>query len=164
MVIIREINDPKQKSNICNLILRALPDWFGVEASIIDYANRVQTMLFWTAFDNEKPIGFISIQNHNRYTSEICVMGILKEYHRQGIGKKLFSCCEKYCIENKIEYLTVKTLDASASSKSYEKTRAFYLSVGFRPLEVFPSYWDKNNPCLLMGKFLGNAKERENVT
>jgi hypothetical protein len=49
-------------------------------------------------------------------------------------------------------FLTVKTLDESRESKSYEKTRKFYLSVGFLPLEVFPLLWDENNPCLFMAK------------
>jgi hypothetical protein len=51
-----------------------------------------------------------------------------------------------------MEFLTVKTLDESRASKSYEKTRLFYLSVGFKPLEVFPLLWDKDNPCLFMAK------------
>jgi len=64
----------------------------------------------------------------------------------------LVACCEAYCHEYKMEYLTVKTLDTSAGSKSYEKTILFYLSVGFRPLEVFPLFWDEDNPCLFMVK------------
>jgi len=154
MIEIREIFDPDVKSNICNDTLRALPNWFGNEAPIVDYTKQVQSMPFYAAFDNDKALGFITIKVHNAYTSEVCVMGILKEYHRQGIGKRLIECCEKYCKENNMEFLTVKTVDESSDSKSYEKTRSFYLSVGFKPLEVFPLYWDKDNPCLFMVKKL----------
>jgi ribosomal protein S18 acetylase RimI-like enzyme len=149
-----EIHDPNTKSIICNDILRALPNWFGNEAAIVDYTEQVQAMPFYAAFDNNKAIGFVALKMHNQYTAEVCVMGILKEYHRQGIGKTLISYCETYCIESKREYLTVKTLDESRASKSYEKTRLFYLSVGFKPLEVFPLYWDKDNPCLFMVKHI----------
>ena len=154
MFKIRQVNTPEQKSHICSSILRALPTWFGIEAAIVDYVEETRSMPFWAAFDGEQPIGFVALKVHNPYTSEICVMGILKDYHRQGIGKKLVECCGAFCSDNNAEYLTVKTLDGSVPSKSYTKTRQFYLAVGFRPLEVFPLHWDKNNPCLFMAKHL----------
>ena len=91
---------------------------------------------------------------HTPYASEICVMGILKQYHRLGIGRKLVETCEAFCHENNTEYLTVKTLDGSRESQSYAKTRQFYMSMGFRPLEVFPLHWDAANPCLFLAKYL----------
>lgn len=154
MFEIKKINSPEQKSHICDLILRILPNWFGVEASIIDYVNKTQSMPFWAAFDEEKPIGFAALKEHNRYTSEVCVMGIAPEYHRRGIGRELIKCCEACCTDNHVEYLTVKTLDGSVNSEGYAKTRRFYFSMGFRPLEVFPMHWDKDNPCLFMAKSL----------
>lgn len=47
-------------------------------------------------------------------------------------------------------YLTVKTLGPSAGYEPYERTRAFYEAVGFRPLEEFTSIWGPENPCLMM--------------
>lgn len=152
MIEIREIINPDKKSNICNSIMRELQNWFGNEVAIVDYTNQVRSMPFYAAFFENNAVGFVAVKVHNSYTSEVCVMGILKEYHRQGIGKKLISLCEKYCKENKMEYLTVKTLDESSGSKSYANTRAFYTSIGFKPLEVFPLFWDKDNPCLFLIK------------
>ncbi len=152
MFEIKEIHDPNEKSSICDNILKALPNWFGNMAAIDDYAKQVRTMPFYAAFDQSSPIGFAALKIHNTYTSEICVMGVLKEYHRQGIGRKLIETCEKHCTENQTEFLTVKTLDESRESKSYAKTRLFYFSMGFRPLEVFPLLWDKDNPCLFLAK------------
>lgn len=151
---ITEIIDQHLKSAICNDVLRALPNWFGNEAAIVDYTNMVQDMPFYAAFDGETPIGFVAIKIHNAYTAEVCVMGVYKKYHRRGIGRQLISCCVQYCEENGHGFLTVKTLDASAKSKSYEKTRLFYSALGFRPLEVFPLFWDEDNPCLLMAKHI----------
>ncbi len=131
-----------------------MPNWFGVEASIVDYVEQVKKMTFYAAFDSDNPIGFVAIKVHNSFAAEVCVMGVLKEYHRQGIGKQLIKSCETYCKENGIEFLTVKTLDQSRESKSYEKTRLFYQLVGFKPLEVFPLLWDKDNPCLFMIKVI----------
>lgn len=154
MFNIKQVEVPEQKAHICDLILHALPNWFGVEASITNYIQKVQTMPFWVALDGEKPVGFIALKVHNSYTSEVCVMGVLKEYHRQSIGKQLIGCCETFCINNDSEFLTVKTLDESAVSESYARTRNFYFAMGFRPLEVFPLHWDKDNPCLFMAKHL----------
>jgi len=154
MIEIKEVFVPEEKSAICNSVLRALPNWFGVEASIVDYVKKVRTMPFYTAFDDAEPVGFVAIKAHNPYTSEIYVMGVLKEYHRKGIGKKLVALCEQSCRDSSVEFLTVKTLDESRESKSYEKTRLFYLSIGFRPLEVFPLFWDEDNPCLFMAKHI----------
>jgi len=36
--------------------------------------------------DESNPLGFISIKENNPYTAEIYVMGVLPDYHNQGIG------------------------------------------------------------------------------
>lgn len=154
MYDIKIVTDKNQKSLICESILRALPNWFGVEESILDYKNSSREMPFYAVYEGNKAIGFVAIKIHNIYTAEICVMGSLPEYHRKGIGKMLVEKCEEFCREKKMEFLTVKTLDESRESKSYEKTRKFYLSMGFRPLEVFKTLWDEANPCLFMAKDL----------
>ena len=154
---VNEIQNPDEKADICNDILRALPDWFGVEASIVDYINQVKEIPFFTVSDGEKTLGFVALKIHNPHTAEVCVMAVLKEYHRKGAGKQLINCCENYCIKNGFEFLTVKTLDESRESESYRKTRLFYASVGFKPLEVFPLIWDEANPCLFMAKCIGGS-------
>lgn len=156
MTGIQEITLSEEKAYICNTILRALPDWFGIESAIVAYVEEVQSMPFFAAFDDDKLVGFIAIKKHNPYTYEVYVMGVLQEYHRHGVGKKLIQFCESFCRDNEAEYLTVKTLDESRENESYEKTRQFYLAMGFRPLEVFPLLWDKENPCLFMAKCLVN--------
>ena len=153
-----EVTDELKKSEICNDILRALPSWFGNEAAIVDYTNQVRDMPYAAAYADGGPVGFIAVKNHNAYTAEVCVTGILPVYHRQGIGRGLIQWCEEYCLKNGKEFLTVKTLDEAGLSKSYDKTRKFYLAVGFKPLEVFPLFWDEDNPCLFMVKCINTKK------
>ncbi len=136
---IEETFKPMEKAGICNDTLRALPDWFGIEASIVDYTNEVQSMAFYAAFDAETPIGFVALKAHNPFTAEVYVMAVRKEYHRQGVGRALIECCEDFCRKNEHEFLTVKTLDEAGASSSYDNTRLFYFSTGFRPLEVSPT-------------------------
>ena len=156
---LREIIEKNKKTEICNAILRALPNWFGNELAIVDYTDQVRDMPFLAAFVDGAPVGFVAIKEHNQYTAEVCVMGIITGYHRQGIGSIMIRWCEEYCLANGKEFLTVKTLDESRASKSYEKTRQFYLAIGFKPLEVFPLYWDKDNPCLFLVKCINHHRE-----
>ena len=155
MIKIVDIQLPDEKSSVCNNILRALPDWFGNEESIIDYVEKVIDMPFIVAYDDDRAIGFVAIKTHNEFTAEVCVIGVLDSYHRQGVGEKLIKACEMFCHNNQKEFLTVKTLDASANYEPYDKTRNFYIKMGFKPLEVFPLHWDNENPCLFMAKYVG---------
>lgn len=153
---LKEIIDKKTKSNICNQILRALPDWFGIEDSIVEYVNDVKDMLFYAYYDLEQPVGFIAVKVHNTFTSEVYVMGILKDYHKQGIGRTLIEAAEAYCIKQGMKALTVKTLADTVNNEAYANTRSFYASMGFIPLEIFPDLWGPANPCLMLVKFIEN--------
>jgi len=152
---ILELANPAEKSALCDTVLRALPQWFGNEAARVDYVSRVRDAPFFAAYEDGAAVGFLALKEHNAYTAEIMVMGVLPEYHRRGVGAALVRACEQSCRARKIEYLTVKTLDASSGYEPYEGTRRFYRKAGFRPLEVFPLYWDKDNPCLLMANYIG---------
>lgn len=155
MITIKEITAADDKAAICDNILRALPNWFGIEESIVDYVAGVQNKPFYALVGADGTVGFVSILVHNQYTAEIYVMGILESHHRQGLGKKIVETCKDYCRTHGMEFLTVKTLDASREDASYAKTRKFYEAMGFKPLEVFPTLWDPTNPCLFMAMYVG---------
>lgn len=154
MLEAKEINFTILKEEISSSILRQLPDWFGLEAAIDEYVQAARDQPFFVAFLDANPVGFLALRQHNQYTAEIAVMGVLKEHHRSGIGRQLVNQCQLFCQKNKLEFLTVKTLDSSRQDSNYEKTRRFYTAMGFKPLEVLPLYWDKENPCLIMIKHL----------
>lgn len=154
MFKIKEVRNAEEKYNICKNILQELPGWFGIERAIEDYANGVQNMPFYASFVQSMPFGFISINIQTTDTAEIYIMAVMKEFHRQGVGKALFQCCEKFCMDRKISFITVKTMDASHPDENYDKTRAFYIAMGFKPIGVFKTIWDEDNPCLLLAKHL----------
>ncbi|WP_149678012.1 hypothetical protein [Thermoclostridium caenicola] len=62
---------------------------------------------------------------------------------------------EDYGRRNGFKFITVKTLDASADYEPYDRTRAFYFKNGFYPLEVFPLFWNEENPCPFLAKYIG---------
>ncbi|MFH1513001.1 MAG: GNAT family N-acetyltransferase [Bacillota bacterium] len=150
MIEITRVDAPEQKAEICNAILRSLPDWFGIESSIQEYTRNVKAMPFWAATDAGTPVGFAALKLHNVFTAELYVTGIAQAYHRQGVGRRLVAQCADFCRALELRFLTVKTLDESAGSECYDRTRMFYQAAGFIPLEVFPALWDPRNPCLLM--------------
>lgn len=85
---------------------------------------------------------------------EAYVLGIRKEYHRQGYGHILFKAAEDKAKELGAKFLTVKTLAEAHPDIHYRATRLFYESIGFEPVEIFPTLWSPENPCLLMIKSL----------
>lgn len=138
----------------CEKILRSLPDWFGIESAIVDYANEIPSLHTYLAELEGEIVAFCSIKFHNEFSAEVYVMGIMPSCHRKGIGRKLVVESEKYLKEHNFEYLQVKTLSPAHPDKNYALTRKFYLSVGFRPLEELKELWGSANPCLLMIKKL----------
>ncbi len=138
----------------CEDILRALPDWFGLEKSIVEYVENMQDYPIVKAVKGGEVIGFASVKKHNTSAAEIYVMGVLRDYHRQGVGRGMLEVAEIRLRAVGITFLQVKTVDESRASEAYAQTRLFYNQQGFVPLEVFPDLWDKNNPCVQMVKAL----------
>lgn len=149
---IKELHDPDEKSKVCMEILESLPDWFGVPEAIIHYSNKCRELPVFFCFADGVPIGFAAIEQHGESSAEVTVIGIRARFHRRKIGKRLIMKCAAFCYENNLEFLTVKTLDGSSPDPYYAKTRLFYRSMGFHPLECIKEIWDERNPCLYMAK------------
>jgi len=137
---------------VCETILRALPEWFGIEAATAQYIRDVDGLPTFVAWMDGRAVGFMTVKQHFPQAAELYVLGVLPEMHQRGVGRALFSAAEAYLHQQGVEYLQVKTLSASHPDPGYAKTRAFYEAIGFRPLEEFPTLWDEANPCLLMVK------------
>ena len=159
MIHIENINQPDEKTAITKKIMHSLPAWFSPPEDIERKAVIHREYPFFAAFDESAPVGFIALKIHNRHTADIYNLGVLEPYHRKGIGRKLIEAAEKFCVDNDYQFLTVKTLDSSAEYEPYARTRTFYHKMGFIPLEVFTTFWNEENPCLFMVKWLGNKTD-----
>ena len=142
------------KSSVCEPILRSLPEWFGMEEANSQYLRDIDVLPTLLALVDGKVAGFLTIKQHNEYAAEIHIMGVYPEMHRRGIGSALMAKTERFLKQEGIEYLQVKTLGPSCPNEDYARTRAFYLAMGFKPLEEFLEIWNEENPCLLMVKGL----------
>lgn len=144
------------KGQTCKAILDALPHWFGLEDAKGRYVRGVEESVFLICREaiSSEVVGFISLKERTEATSEIYVMGIRPEFHRHGLGRKLVGEAEKLAFESGKIFLSVKTLSPGNPDPHYAITRKFYQALGFNPIEVFPTLWGKDNPCLLMIKGL----------
>ena len=138
----------------CEVILRSLPEWFGIEEAVNQLARDIETHPTFIAVMDALVVGFLTLKHHSEYATEILVMGVKRDLHRNGIGRALVESAETYLRTQNIEYLQVKTLSSSHPDEDYARTRQFYTAMGFRPLEELSTLWGEENPCLLMIKGL----------
>ena len=143
---IKEVADKNEKQLITKTILEYLTDWFAVKESRVQYIAESVSLPFFAAYDGERPVGFICLKETGKDTVEIHVMGVLKEYHRNGIGKKLFEEAKASAARKGYSFLQVKTVQMG-KYEDYDRTNRFYLALGFKEFEVFPLFWDEANPC-----------------
>ena len=88
--MIEQINDSAKKQAIARKILEALHDWFEVDESREKYISDCTNWISLAAKENDQYVGFLCLKETGDATVELAVMGVLKEYHRQGLGRKLF--------------------------------------------------------------------------
>lgn len=146
--------EPSGSGAACRRVMVALPGWFGIERSVDEYArvaDRTPTVL---ASVGDRDVGFLTVVRHTSRVAEIHVMGVLPEFHRRGVGRRMLGHAERALVADGVELLQVKTLSATKADEGYARTRAFYLASGFRPVEELPDLWGPENPALLMAKSL----------
>jgi len=155
MINLKEVVELDEKLKFVEQFVTDLPEWFGENTTIHDVIESVgsfESTPFFVAVDESEIVGFICLKIHNACTAEIAMMAVLGSQHGKGIGKKLVIRCEEFCRDNKMEFLTVKTIDESGENDNYGSTRAFYSALGFKPLQVFPKFWGEGQHCLFSVK------------
>ena len=141
-------------SEICNEILRSVPEWFGIEDAIIEYTRVIEKLPTFYAKCETKIAGLLSVKQHFSGSAEIYLMAVHRDWHRKGLGRKLLRASEEWLSESGVKFVQVKTLGESRENKEYEATRRFYEKMGFMKLEEFLDLWPEGNPCLQMVKKL----------
>lgn len=157
--MIRFINDPSECQKISREILEALKEWFEVDESREQYIRESADQPFFAAYEDktsDKPIGFLCLKETGAETVELAVMGVLKDHHREGVGRRLFAAAKDYASLHGYSFMQVKTV-RSGMYEDYDRTNMFYRSLGFKELEVFEEYWDKDNPCQIYVMSLRSA-------
>ena len=108
------------------------------------------------AVGHADPVGVLLAARHFAEAAEIHLLAVEPSLHRRGVGRALVAALETDLRADGCRALQVKTLGPSKPHSGYERTRQFYTSVGFWPLEEV-ELWGPDNPCLIMVKDLASA-------
>ena len=144
--MIEQIKDSETKKAIARKILEALHDWFEVDESREKYIADCVNWIFLAAKEDDDYVGFLCLKETGDATVELAVMGVLKEYHRNGLGRKLFEAAKKIAGEEGYSFMQVKTVQMGVY-EDYDITNRFYKACGFKELEVIKEIWGEENPC-----------------
>jgi GNAT superfamily N-acetyltransferase len=132
-------------------LLRGLPEWFGIEASIAEYVEAAGRLPGLVAYEGGAAVGALVTERHFPTATEIHLMAVDRARHRRGIGRALVAAAERQARDDGVTLLSVKTLGPSHPDAGYARTRLFYAALGFQPVEELLDLWP-GNPCLLMVK------------
>jgi GNAT superfamily N-acetyltransferase len=148
-IVVEVAHSPQPE--LVDRLLRALPAWFGIESSIVEYVDAARRMPTLVASVDGVPIGVLLYERHFPSTAEIHLMAVDPAWHRRGAGRVLVDAVESIVRDDGASLLEVKTLGPSHPDRGYADTRAFYAACGFLPVEELLDLWP-GNPCLIMVK------------
>ena len=154
---IQMLDDRQEKQRVARVILEALPEWFGIPEARENYIRESADEIMLVSSEGGEPDGFLCLKETGRDTLELAVMGVLKEYHRQGVGTALVQAAKRIARERGYSFLQVKTVQMGRYPE-YDATNRFYLSLGFREFGVFPTLWDEWNPCQIYVMSVGDSE------
>ncbi len=107
------------------------PEWFDRIAINESMPVGLKIQRGYVAENKNKVIEFVTYTSDNGNV-KISWLGVLPEYQRRGVGSELLRVVEKELIKAGVKKLRVETVAESVKYKPYERTRAFYLKMGFR--------------------------------
>ena len=151
---IKEVIDKREKEKVSKEVLYDLPEWFGLPESAKNYIIDSQDKPLLACYVNDEVAGYIVLNATSKDCADIFVMGVKKKFHRAGIGLKLNSAFEILAKKLGYTYSQVKTVK-TGYYKEYDITNKFYMAMGYKELECFPTLWDEWNPCQIYIKYLG---------
>lgn len=152
----------RQSPDDVDRILRALPDWFGIEDSIKQYVADAATLPTYLAYvpGTDECAGILLTSRHFPEAADVHLMAVAPQWHGRGVGRRLLRVAENDLAADGVRFLQVKTQGPSSNDAHYARTQAFYQSQGFTPLEEIHGLWP-GNPCLILVKSLTKLELRE---
>ena len=95
---------------------------------------------------NDESVGFVVLNATRKDCADIFVIGIKKKFHQMGIGSVLNEAYETMARKPGYAYSQVKTIQMG-HYEEYDIANNFYIAMGYKELECFPTLWDEWNPC-----------------
>ena len=144
--MIQQITDADEKRRIARLVLEDLTEWFEVAENREKFISESAGQIFLAAKEGGEYAGFLCLKETGKDTTELAVMGVLKEFHRRGLGRALVDAAIRIAGEEGYSFMQVKTV-RMGMYEDYDRTNRFYLACGFKEFEVMEDFWDEKNPC-----------------
>jgi GNAT superfamily N-acetyltransferase len=129
-----------------------VPEWFGLPEANAEYIEAAAVKETWTVRDDAgQVIGITLLDRHFPAVAELYLTVVDRRYHGRGVGTAMVAAIEADARRSGVRLLEVKTLGPSHPDLGYARTRHFYETIGFLPLEE-TDLWGEQNPCLIMVK------------
>jgi GNAT superfamily N-acetyltransferase len=138
----------------CERILRTLPEWFGIESALRDYAAATTLHPTFTATQDATVVAFLTAREHFPHAWEVHCFAVDREHRGRGVGRALHTHVEAWLAARSVRLLQVKTIADAHPSPAYAETRRFYARLGYVPPEVFRGLWGPTLPVLQLVKAL----------
>ena len=135
----------------CVAVLQELPQWFGIEESILEYADDLDSLDGYVAEVAGEIVGFVGLKRYGEQSVEINVIGVRPAFRGKGVGTSLLKHVESNATTAETRLLHMKTLAPSHADPNYVQTRAFWEARGYLPMDAH-LLWGPMNPCQVMVK------------
>ncbi|HEX4097577.1 MAG TPA: GNAT family N-acetyltransferase [Caulobacteraceae bacterium] len=143
---------PQGSGAICHAILTTIGDWFGMPASNAEYEGLAESGPAIVALEDGQPVGLMLLKRHFDTALEVYFLGVAQDRHRRGVGRALMAYAERIARAEARPIMQVKTQGPSAGYEPYERTRRFYVALGYVGIEEMDVGWGPENPTLVMVK------------
>ena len=149
-----ELEVGRQDEESVARLLRALPEWFGLEAATQSYIDDARTFPTVLAQVDGAVVGALLWKRHYPESAEVHLMAVEPSYHRAGSARACSSAPRTSCVptvsatsRSRPWALLVPTTSTSGPAGS---TRPAASS----PLEELFDVWPEDNPMLILVKAL----------
>jgi ribosomal protein S18 acetylase RimI-like enzyme len=153
MTTIARRHDPEAVERI----LRGLPDWFGIEESIVEYAADAARLPSYLAIDGDEVVGIALVHRRHPGSAELHLIAVAPEHHGRGVVSTLLAAVEHDLRVDGTTLLHVWTVGPSLEDAFSARSRGFYEKRGFVPLqELARADWE--DPALILVKALASTR------
>lgn len=111
------------RANDAGSILRSLPEWFGQEQALLDYARDAQSLPTFSVSAAGTPVAFLTLRPHFAESAEVSCTAVQRAQRQRDLGRAMLGAAERWWCAQGGRLLQVKTLGPSHPDPSYAQTR-----------------------------------------
>ena len=106
----------------CEIVLRSLPLWFGIEESLLMHARDSVSLPSFAFTERGHLVAFLSLAEHFSESWEVHCLAVHASVRNLGYGSRLLVHAEKWLAQRDVKFLQIKILAQAGSSQTYRNT------------------------------------------